>query len=66
MNKKILFTKILRDIVYSTNMEELRENVIIANEFVQKYKLSVESEEFKKIENAITLMKIKLRRNRNF
>lgn len=66
MDKKILSVKILKDIVYSSTMAELRDNVRIANDFVRKYNLSPDSEEFKKIENAITLMKIKLKKDKDF
>jgi hypothetical protein len=64
--KKTLLTKILKDIVYSSNMNELRENVRIANEFVHKYQITSDSEEFKKLDNAIVLMKIKLKRDKDF
>jgi hypothetical protein len=64
MNKQLEFSKLLRDIVYSTSLSELKDNVVKVNEFVSKNYLSSDSEEYKKLENAIKLMKLKLRKTR--
>lgn len=64
MNKQLEFSKLLRDIVYSTSLSELKDNVVKVNEFVSKNYLSSDSEEYKKFENAIKLMKLKLRKTR--
>ena len=65
MNKQLETVKLLKDIVYSTNLSELKDNVVKVNEFVSKNYLSSDSEEYKKLKNAITLMKLKLRKSRN-
>lgn len=64
MNKQLETVKLLKDIVYSTNLSELKDNVVKVNEFVSKNYLSSDSEEYKKLKNAITLMKLKLRKSR--
>lgn len=63
---KFDFTVLIRDIVYSENLEELKKNVLKANNFVKIYELSPNSDEYKKIENAILLMKLKLKKSKKF
>jgi hypothetical protein len=64
MNAHFEFSKILRDIVYSTDMNELKFNVQKANEFILKNNISSDSDEYKKIENAIVLMRLKIKKSR--
>lgn len=64
MNTHFEFSKILRDIVYSTDMNELKFNVQKANEFILKNNISSDSDEYKKIENAIVLMRLKIKKSR--
>ena len=45
MNKQLETVKLLKDIVYSTNLSELKDNVVKVNEFVSKNYLSSDSEE---------------------
>ena len=55
------FLSIVKDIVHSSSLDELREYVVIGNEFLKKYKLSEDTPEFKKLSNVVTLMKMKLK-----
>jgi len=64
MDKQLEFSKLLIDIVYSENLSELKDNVTKVNEFISKYYVSSDSEEFKKLENAINLMRLKLRKSK--
>lgn len=64
MNAHFEFSKVLRDIVYSTDMNELKFNVRNANEFILKNNISSDSDEYKKIENAIVLMRLKIKKSR--
>lgn len=64
MNAHFEFSKILRDIVYSIDMNELKFNVQKANEFILKNNISSDSDEYKKIENAIVLMRLKIKKSR--
>jgi hypothetical protein len=64
MDKQLEFSKLLIDIVYSENLSELKDNVTKVNEFISKYYVSSDSEEFRKLENAINLMRLKLRKSK--
>lgn len=66
MEQQFEFSKVLRDIVYSNDMSELKFNVQKANEFIIKYNLSPNSDEYKKIENAIVLMRLKFKKSKKF
>jgi hypothetical protein len=64
MDQQFEFTKVLRDIVHSEDLNELKFNVQKANEFISKYKISPDSEEYKKIENGIVLVKLMIKKSK--
>jgi hypothetical protein len=66
MDKHLEFISIVKEIVNSTTLDELRDCVIKGNEFLREYELSQESTEFKKLSNVVTLMKMKLRSKKKF
>lgn len=64
MDQQFEFTKVLRDIVHSEDLNELKFNVQKANEFISKYKISSDSEEYKKIENGIVLVRLMIKKSK--
>ena len=61
MNKNYDFTSLIKDIVNSSSLDELRECVVKGNEFLTNYNLSENSDEFKKLTTIVKLVKMKLR-----
>jgi hypothetical protein len=66
MDKHLEFISIVKDIVHSTTLDELKDCVVKGNEFLKEYELSQDSPEFKKLSNVVTLMKMKLKSKKKF
>ena len=66
MDRELEFLSIVKDIVHSSDLDELRDCVVKGNEFLKKYKLSDETPEFKKLSHMVTLMKMKLKSKKKF
>jgi len=56
MNKNYDFTSLIKDIVNSSSLDELRECVVKGNEFLTNYNLSENSDEFKKLTTIVKLV----------
>lgn len=61
MNKNYDFASLIKDIVSSSSLDELRGCVIKGNEFLAKYNLPEGSDEFKKLTTVVTLVRMKLK-----
>ena len=61
MNKNYDFASLIKDIVSSSSLDELRGGVIKGNEFLTKYNLPEGSDEFKKLTTVVTLVRMKLK-----
>jgi len=61
MNKNYDFASLIKDIVSSSSLDELRVCVIKGNEFLTKYNLPEGSDEFKKLTTVVTLVRMKLK-----
>jgi len=61
MNKNYDFASLIKDIVNSSSLDELRGCVIKGNEFLTKYNLPEGSDEFKKLTTVVTLVRMKLK-----
>jgi len=56
MNKNYDFTSLIKDIVNSSSLDDLRECVVKGNEFLTNYNLSENSDEFKKLTTIVKLV----------
>jgi hypothetical protein len=61
MNKNYDFASLIKDIVSSSSLDELRGGVVKGNEFLIKYNLSENSDEFKKLTTVVKLVRMKLK-----
>ncbi len=61
MNKRLHYTDLVKKLVSCENLMQLSDTVKEINEFNKKYFITPSSEEFKKFETVIGLMKIKLK-----
>jgi hypothetical protein len=61
MNKNYDFVSLIKDIVSSSSLDELRGGVVKGNEFLIKYNLSENSDEFKKLTTVVKLVRMKLK-----
>ena len=61
MNKRLHYVDLIKKLVSCENFVQLSDTVKEINEFNKKYSISPSSEEFKKFETVIGLMKIKLK-----
>ena len=61
MNKRLQYADIVKKLVSCENRMQLSDTVKEINEFNKKYSITPSSEEFKKFETVIGLMKIKLK-----
>jgi hypothetical protein len=64
-DKKIEYSMLIKQITSCSNLLELQDIVPVVNSFLRKYKLNSSTEEFKKLETVISLMRIKLKHNFN-
>lgn len=65
MNKRIEYALLIKQITSCENLRNLQDAIPIVNDFIQKYQLRSDSQEYKKLETVISLMKIKLKHNFN-
>ena len=63
MNKRQEYTSLVKKLVSCETREQLSDTIKEINEFNKEYSITPRSEEFKKFEIVIGLMKIKLKRN---
>jgi hypothetical protein len=63
MNKRQEYTSLIKKLVSCESREQLSDTIKEINEFNKEYSITPRSEEFKKFEIVIGLMKIKLKRN---
>ncbi len=61
MDKKEYF-KIIRDITQASNLDELKELVIVANKFVNDNKIKKDSDEFDKLVKVVDLIRFRLKK----
>ena len=61
MNKRLQYADLVKKLVSCENLMQLSDTVKEINEFNKKYSITPNSEEFKKFETVIGLMKIKLK-----
>jgi len=61
MNKNYDFASLIKDIVSSSSLDELRGCVVKGNEFLTKYNLPEGSDEFKKLTTVVKLVRMKLK-----
>jgi hypothetical protein len=61
MNKRLQYADLVKKLVSCENLMQLSDTVKEINEFNKKYSITPSSEEFKKFETVIGLMKIKLK-----
>jgi hypothetical protein len=60
------YFKLIKDITICDNLEQLKELVVKANQFVKENNLKKDSDEFKKLVNVVDLIKVKLKSKRKF
>jgi len=63
MNKRLHYAELIKKLISCKNRLQLSDVVKEINEFNKNYFISENSEEFKKFETLLGLMKIKLRHN---
>jgi len=63
MNKRQEYTSLVKKLVSCETREQLSDTIKEINKFNKEYSITPRSEEFKKFEIVIGLMKIKLKRN---
>ena len=61
MNKRLHYADLVKKLVSCENLVQLSDTIKEINEFNKKFFITPSSEEFKKFENVIGLMKIKLK-----
>lgn len=65
MNKRIEYALLIKQITSCENLQNLQDVIPFVNDFIRKYQLRSDSQEYKKLETVISLMKIKLKHNFN-
>lgn len=63
MNKKLRYTELIKELLACKNRVELSDVVKKINEFNKEYFIGETSDEYKKFETLLGLMKVKLKRN---
>ena len=61
MNKKLEYSSLIKKLVSSESREQLSDTIKEINEFNKEYSINSRSEEFKKFEMVIGLMRVKLK-----
>jgi hypothetical protein len=65
MNKKLEYSSLIKKLISCESREQLSDIIKEINEFNKKYSITTRSEEFKKFEIVIGVMRIKLKRKHN-
>jgi hypothetical protein len=63
MNKRQEYTSLIKKLVSCESREQLSDTIKEINEFNKEYSITSRSEEFKKFEIVIGIMRVKLKRN---
>lgn len=63
MNKKLDYLSLIKKLISCKSREDISDTIKEINEFNREYSITSNSEEFKKFEMTIRVMRVKLKRN---